>query len=710
MTGMLAERDLEVTEREMPAPARRRRGSLPTHWPLTVSLLGFPLWWVLGMRTILPIALAVVMADQLLRRRRIALPGGFVIWGMYLAWFALGVFVLFADAPTAVPGGAASRLLVFGYRGAWYLTATIVLLWMANLSESELPTRWLYQLLGFMFVVTAFGGLLGVLAPTLEFTSLVEAVLPRGLRSNALVQSMVHPEVADIQNVLGRPEARPKAPFPFANSWGSNVALFLPFFLVAWLRHGPRWQRLAAPLVLVLAAIPIVASLNRGLWVTLILGAVGLVWLQVGKGRLLAMGIMVGLFAATAMAFWLSPLGTTVQERLDHQHSNERRGQLLSQTWNSTLEGSPIVGFGSTRDVQGSFASIAGASTPGCGPCGVPPLGTQGHIWQLIFSQGFVGAGLFIAFFAGALARCWRCRTTAETLCTFSLGAFGLLFLVYDTLGMPLLTTMLVIGLVAREQRAGAGRASVKYLGDALARLSSGWPVLIVMALLGGAVGVGVAMREPVQYATRIAILLAPSPVSLVPSEATTESRPPNEVTIDTEAALLVSRESLSRVVGSTDVSDLDELRGRVRVTAVPSTAVLILEVRERSAARSTDVASRLAGSYLETRRGYLSNRRDQTLSLLRERLAKLRGSTGQTTPSDLARERLESAVTTILLTQTTAGEVIRSRAPEPVRRQSEVPVTSGVGVGLATGVLLLTAFPGWRPFGRERRRLRFEA
>ena len=96
---------------------------------------------------------------------------------------------------------------------------------------------------------------------------------------------------------------------------------------------------------------------------------------------------------------------------------------------NSTLKGSPVVGFGSTRDVQGSFASIAGASTPDCPRCGVPPLGTQGHIWQLIFSQGFVGLGLFLTFFGMALARCWRCRTTVETLCTFTLSFFLLLLL-----------------------------------------------------------------------------------------------------------------------------------------------------------------------------------------------------------------------------------------------------------------------------------------
>ena len=414
------------------APVSRPRRRLPAHWPLSLALLGFPLWWALGLRTILPIVLSLVMVDQLLRRRRIVLPGGFTLWVLFLVWFALGVFVLFADAPGAVPGGDPSRLMVFGYRAAWYATVTIALLWVTNLRESELPSRWLHQLLGYMFVVTAVGGLVGVLAPSIEFSSLVELMLPRGIRGNSFVQSIVHPAVADIQNVLGRPQARPKAPFPFANSWGSNLALTLPFFLVAWFRHGARWQRYAGPVVLALAAIPVVYSLNRGLWVCLGLGALGYVVLQVVRGRPAAILLTAGLVAVTTLVFALSPLATIVQERLENQHSNARRSQLTEQTLRATVAGSPVVGFGSTRDVQGSFASIAGASTPGCSACGVPPLGTQGHLWQVIFAQGFGGLVLFVSFFLLALRRTWRCRTTNETLGTFVLCFFGAMLLVYE--------------------------------------------------------------------------------------------------------------------------------------------------------------------------------------------------------------------------------------------------------------------------------------
>ncbi|MET0837171.1 MAG: hypothetical protein ABWY19_00195 [Marmoricola sp.] len=712
MTGMLVERDPVVVAPPVRPRARRLR-NLPAHWPLSFTLLGFPLWWAMGLRTVIPMAMTFVMIDQLLRKRRLVLPAGFTLWVLFLAWLLLGVFVLFADAPGAAPVGGPSTLLVFSYRVAWYLTATVALVWITNLRESELPTTWLYQLLGYMFVVTTVGGLVGVLVPHLEFTSPLEMVLPRGLRSNGLVEAIAHPAVADIQNVLGRPEARPKAPFPFANSWGSNFSMYLPFFLVAWFRYGPRWQRYAAPVVLVLAAIPVVYSLNRGLWASLALGVVGLVLLQIRKGRVAPVAITAGLLVVVTIGFFLSPLGTVFQERLDNQHSNERRSELLSRTVSSVVDGSPVVGFGSTRDVEGSFASIAGGATPDCDACGVPPMGTQGHLWGVMFSQGLVGAGFFLAFFALALARCWRCRTTTETLCTFVLAFLALQLLVYDTLGMPLVTVMLAIGAVAREQFASGVRRSPQLMRPALRRLGAWWPVLLVLTLVGGVAGAAVASRAPVYKATRVSILLEQPPVYLSALEAGQGEAVVRDdddvVTIDTEAALLVSRQSLARVVGNRDPDELEELRKRIRVTAPPNTSVLTFDVRNRDGGESQVEAKALSRSYLLTRRAFLQDRRDQALELLREQLAELRpGTSRRAAARTLAsRDRLEEGVTTIILTPTNAGRVIRTSEPAAVRRQIEIPAATGAAIGLAVGALLMAAFPGWRPSRPRLRRKR---
>ncbi len=246
-----------------------------------------------------------------------------------------------------------------------------------------------------MFVIAALGGLAGVLLPASSCARSSRCSSQVGARQLLGGNALGLAALADVQNVLGRPEARPKAPFPFANTWGSVTALSLPFFLVAWVKDGTRRRRLAAGGVLLVATVPIVYSLNRGLWACLVAGVLILVVLHGWRGRPWHLVAILAVLVVAALGFSLSPLGTVVGERFDNQHSNDRRAGLLVRTVTSAAEGSPVVGFGSTRDVQGSFASIAGGATPSCPACEVPPLGTQGHLWLVIFSQGLVGAAFF---------------------------------------------------------------------------------------------------------------------------------------------------------------------------------------------------------------------------------------------------------------------------------------------------------------------------
>jgi hypothetical protein len=697
------------------------RATLRWHWPLTIVFLGFPLWWVLGLRTILPMALSLVMADQLVRRRRVVLPSGSACWALFLTWVALGVFVLWADAPGAVPGGHASRLLVFGYRVAWYFTATMVMLWIANLRESELSERWLLQLVASMYVVATVGGLLGVIVPTLEFRSLVELAMPHGLRANSLVQSITHPAVADIQHVLGRPVPRPKAPFPFANSWGAMVALTLPFFLVAWWRDGARWQRILTPVVLVASTVPIVFSLNRGLWICLAVGAVGYLLLLLRRGSWAPVAATVSLLVAGTVAFLVSPLGTIFQERLAHAHSNERRGSLLTQTVISAATGSPIVGFGSTRDVQGSFASIAGADTPDCSACGVPPLGTQGHLWLVIFSQGLVGVVLFLAFFAIALSRSWRCRTTAETLCTFLLVFFAIQLFVYDTLGMPLITVMIAIGMVWREQVANGRQREGEHLASrSIRRLRAGLPLLGALAAVGAVAGAGMAVATPTAYVSRVSVVLDDTP-SFLDLEATSASavNSTDSSTVDTEAAMALSDDTLSRVLADADPATLDAFRSQVRVTAAPNTRVLTFEVRDRGKAASGRLATSLATEFLATRTDELVTRRRAALAFYAGQIAKL-DAVASTRPAATVPDRVRlqqrliararrlvaaQAYDAVLESPTGAGRVIRTGTTHAARKQAELPVVSGIALGLALGSVVLACRPAWvgRRSGRRR-------
>jgi hypothetical protein len=272
---------------------------------------------------------------------------------------------------------------------------------------------------------------------------------------------------------------------------------------------------------------------------------------------------------------------------------------------------------------------------------------------------------------------------------------------------MPLLTVMLAIGAVTREQVVTARRRSPQLMVPALARLRAWWPLLLALTLVGAVAGGAVASQAPVYKSTKVSILLAQPPVYLAPDSGSDASSP-GDVTIDTEAALVISRQSLSRVVGSRDTATLEELRKRVRVTAAPNTTVLTIEVKNKDGQASQAEAEALARSYLVTRRDYLLKRRDQALELLREQLAELRPGTSRAAAARAAasRDRLEQGVTTILLTPVTAGRVIRTREPAVVRRQPEIPVTTGAALGLGLGAVLMAALPGWRP-GRPRLRRR---
>ena len=117
----------------------------------------------------------------------------------------------------------------------------------------------------------------------------------------------------------------------------------------------------------------------------------------------------------------------------------------------TTLNYSPIIGFGGTRQMVGNFDSIAGGATPDCRQCAAPPLGTQGFMWGLIFTTGFVGAGFMLGFLLWHLQLNARRRTSLGLLTSVVILGSVFYFLVYDSLDVPFLITMMTIGLSSRD-------------------------------------------------------------------------------------------------------------------------------------------------------------------------------------------------------------------------------------------------------------------
>src|SRR5690606_27872937 len=99
--------------------------------------------------------------------------------------------------------------------------------------------------------------------------------------------------VAQLQEVLGYPTPRPAAPWGYTNLWGNNVLLLLPWFVLAgWTYARHRWQKIGMLATLAISVIPIIVSLNRGLWLGLAVAA-GYAALRLAlRGRLLAIAAL----------------------------------------------------------------------------------------------------------------------------------------------------------------------------------------------------------------------------------------------------------------------------------------------------------------------------------------------------------------------------------------------------------------------------------
>jgi hypothetical protein len=149
------------------------RTGLRPGWPLSALFLGFPVWWALGVsHFVFAVAAACMVPELVRRRRRLVVPRGFWLWLLFLVWTAAGAAVIWAHAPgTAEVTSGFTRLLGYGYWTSWYVAGTVVLLYVLNLEESELPGLRVARLLGYMFVVTSAFGVAAVVVPEFEFPS-----------------------------------------------------------------------------------------------------------------------------------------------------------------------------------------------------------------------------------------------------------------------------------------------------------------------------------------------------------------------------------------------------------------------------------------------------------------------------------------------------------------------------------------------------------
>jgi hypothetical protein len=433
-------------------------------WPIAAFLLGFPLWWLLGLTSVILIVVAVPMAMWLRRLRRIVVPPGFGWWLLFLLCVVLSVSMLGLTAPGTVSGSFAARLPAFALRLLNYVAATVVMLYIVNTSESTLSTRRLVRMQSVFFVIVVVGGLVGTFFYNIEFTSPLEYVLPSSLTSHRFVSSLLHPSVAQLQGVLGFESPRPSAPFVYTNIWGNNLSLLMVWFVIAnWVWGGSR-RRIFCGLVLAASLIPIVYSLNRGLWIGLVAAVLYLSIRSALHGNvriLFAAAFVAGVALVGVVA---SPLYGVVQERLAHPHSNDAR-QNTSMAAVDAAVSSPVLGFGSTRAVVGSAQTIAVGRSESCPQCGNAAIGGAGQMWLLLVAQGFLGLILYVGFFARTLWTYRHDRSPVAMGAALVIG-LGLLYLpVYGSVGTPLALYMIAVALLWRQRRLSAppGRSAIDH-------------------------------------------------------------------------------------------------------------------------------------------------------------------------------------------------------------------------------------------------------
>lgn len=402
--------------------------------PVVVAFAGYPVLWPLGAAVVvwplsgLLAALSLVTSD-----RRTRMPPLFVVWLAFLAWMLLSVITV--DEP--------DRAAAFAYRATMYGSASALFLYVYNAEHLELPSRRVMRALTVLWGAAVVGGVVGAFAPTLSFTSLTERLLPQAALNIGLVKANVHLDVGAISFLGDRVVGRPAAPFTYTNAWGSNLALLFPAaFAARRMQASTRYRVLVGGLAVV-SAYPIVASLNRGMWISLVVAVmvVALRYAAQGNTRSLVTIFTIGILAVGALA--ATDLDSIVSDRAERGHSDRGRLALYEDSLRLTAE-SPLVGFGTPQPRPGS-EGIEQAN-----------IGTHGQVWLLLVSHGVPGALLYMGFMVALVVRMRRWRSELGVLCQTIVVMSLVQTFVYEQLPSQLHIVMVVGALALREVDAPA--------------------------------------------------------------------------------------------------------------------------------------------------------------------------------------------------------------------------------------------------------------
>jgi len=401
---------------------------LPYGWMFYMVFGGFLVWWVLGMAVFVWFIMGAAMTLSLLMRDKVEAPTGFGVWVLFLLWMLASSIML----------GDPGRLVPFLFRALQYGAATAVFLFIYNAPRSKMSDKAIVMAVVSLWVVVVLGGFLGVLMPNFEAPSPMELALPSGLLANGWVKNMVHLQFAQVQIFLGYDAPRPKFPFEYTNDWGGAIALLTPFAILGWTYLRTRTSRNLFRLVLVFAIIPVILSMNRGLWVSLSVGILyaAMRMAQKGKGR--PLGYLLFSVAIIGVLVLFSPLRGVIQARIDNGHSDEGRETLYVEAANGVQE-SPLFGYGSPQDSEENS--------------NLPSVGTHGQFWLVMYSHGIPGVIFFVSWYLVLLWKLRRVQTELILWCQVVVLIAFVQLAFYGQLPAQLIITMIAAALGLRAVR-----------------------------------------------------------------------------------------------------------------------------------------------------------------------------------------------------------------------------------------------------------------
>ncbi|MEV0662463.1 O-antigen ligase family protein [Actinomadura luteofluorescens] len=353
-------------------PEESGRKDLPA-WPLSLLFVGFPVWWLLGLGAFAAPIAASVMALHLMLRGGTRAPRRFGIWVLFLVWVIA--------SGTQIDSFGRGVGFIFTFMN--YAAATVVFVYAYNCSAKRLPVRRALGMVVVFWVWVVIGGFLGVLMPKTGLTTPFERILPGAIGGNEYVHDLVHPQFAEIQQPWGAPVPynRPRAPFPYTNAWGAHYALLFPF-VILYVTQARFLLRLALISLMAASLVPAFATLNRGMFLAIVVGVLYTALRYLGRGHARWPAMVIALMVVGGIAALLSGVGSGINSRTEYSSTTNDRLGLYGEAFVRTLD-SPVLGYGAPRPSETYVVSV----------------GTQGEFWHLMFSYGFPG----LLFFCGWL-------------------------------------------------------------------------------------------------------------------------------------------------------------------------------------------------------------------------------------------------------------------------------------------------------------------